>query len=71
MIMDIQAITTFISTVGFPIACVCYLFMSQSKEREAHEQEARAWTEAIHNNTIAITELTAYIRARDAQHEGG
>lgn len=68
--MDIQAITTFISSVGFPIACVCYLFMAQSKEREAHEQEAKAWTDAIHNNTIAITQLTEYIKARDA-HESG
>lgn len=69
--MDIQAITTFISSVGFPIACVCYLFMSQSKEREAHEAEAKAWTDAIHNNTIAITQLTEYIRARDARNESG
>ncbi len=62
--MDINAITTFIQTLGFPIACVCYLFYSQSKERESHESEARAWTEALHNNTIAITQLTDYIKGR-------
>ena len=62
-IMDIMpAITTFIQTLGFPIACVCYLFYAQAKEREAHTAESKAWVEALHNNTLAIQELTDVIK---------
>ena len=61
--MDIQAITTAISTLGFPIFCVIYLLQSQTKERELHAQEAKAWTEALHNNTIALTQLTDFIKS--------
>lgn len=62
--MDMSAITTFIQTLGFPIACVVYLFYAQSKEREAHEIESKAWTEALHNNTLAITKLSDIINER-------
>ena len=62
--MDISGITTFIQTLGFPIACVCYLFYSQAKEREAHESEAKAGTDALHNNTLAIQHLTDIIASR-------
>lgn len=60
--MDIQVITTFIQTVGFPIACVCYLLYAQSKDREQHAIESKQWTDALTNNTIALTELTAFIK---------
>lgn len=62
--MDASAITTFIQTLGFPIACVCYLFYSQAKEREQHALESRNWSEALHNNTIALTQLTDFIKER-------
>lgn len=62
--MDPNAITTFIQTLGFPIACVCYLFYSQAKEREQHALESRNWSEALHNNTIALTQLTDFIKDR-------
>lgn len=62
--MDPNAITTFIQTLGFPIACVCYLFYSQAKEREQHALESRNWSEALHNNTIALTQLTDFIKER-------
>ena len=57
----IKTVTDFIQQLGFPIACVCYLFYSQSKEREAHTAEAKAWTDALHNNTLAIQKLTDII----------
>lgn len=60
--MDLSNIINFIQTLGFPIACVCYLFYSQNKERENHAAEAKNWTEALHNNTLALTELTTFIR---------
>ena len=60
----IKTVTDFIQQLGFPIACVCYLFYSQSKEREAHEAESKAWTDALHNNTLAIQKLTDIISER-------
>lgn len=62
--MDINAIMQFIQNFGFPTACVCYLFYSHAKEREAHKDEAKSWTEALHNNTLAITQLTDFIKER-------
>lgn len=67
--MDPNAITTFIQTLGFPIACVCYLFYSQAKEREQHALESRNWSEALHNNTIALTQLTDFIKDRFKDNE--
>ncbi len=60
----LKPLTEFIQQLGFPIACVCYLFYSQSKEREAHEKESKAWTDALHNNTLAIQKLTDIISER-------
>lgn len=62
-IMDIiNAIISFIQSLGFPIACVCYLLYAQAKEREAHAAESKAWVEALHHNTLAIQQLTDVIK---------
>ena len=53
----VQLITTLISNVGFPIACVCYMFYSQQKEREAHAIESKAWVEALDRNTQVMERL--------------
>lgn len=71
--MDVNAISTMIGTLGFPIACVIALFIREGKDAEARreerriEREARAeetdkWTTALNNNTMAIRELVDYIR---------
>lgn len=62
--MDISTIQTFIQTLGFPIACVVYLFYSTQKERELHAEESKQWQEALQNNTLALTKLTDYIESR-------
>lgn len=59
--MDISGITQLITQLGFPIACVIYLFYAQAKERDAHAAESKAWTDALHNNTLAIQKLTDYL----------
>ena len=53
----VQLITTLISNVGFPIACVCYLFYSKQKAREAHAVESKAWGEALDRNTQVMERL--------------
>ena len=33
-----EEIVSIVSNVGFPIACVCVMFMQMKKERESHKQ---------------------------------
>lgn len=57
IIVDVGVITQLIANLGFPIACVVALFWSWSKEREDHKNEMSAMTEALNNNTVAITKI--------------
>ena len=61
-------IVNIISTVGFPIACCCamawYVKYITDKNREQieamnqkHKEEMDSVTEAINNNTVALTTL--------------
>lgn len=67
--MDIQTITTLISTVGFPIVmtgAMAYFVkytIDQNNLRidrlnESHQAEMNQVTEALNNNTLAIQHLT-------------
>lgn len=53
----VQIITTLISNVGFPIACVCVMFYMQYKEREAHKSETAELATAIQNNTVVMEKI--------------
>jgi len=55
--MDIQAITTLIGSLGFPIAACIAMFSMLNKERDQRIQEMEKFTEAINNNTIALKAL--------------
>ena len=55
--MDLGEIQTIISNLGFPIACVVAMFWMMNKEREDHKEEMQKVTEALNNNTLALTEL--------------
>ena len=59
--MDVNAITTLVSNVGVPCACLIATFYLWFKETEAHKDEMSKMTEALNNNTIAITKLTEHI----------
>lgn len=50
-------VVNLISNLGFPIACVVALFYLLNKQREEHKEECVKFTEAINNNTIALTKL--------------
>lgn len=74
--MDVQAIMTAITTVGFPIVCCCamgwYVKYSTDKNREEisklneqHKQEMNEVTQAVNNNTIALTKLCDLIQGRE------
>lgn len=55
--MDVNAITTIISTVGFPIAMSIYMLYTLQKMNENHRTEIDNLRQAIENNTIAIVKL--------------
>lgn len=40
--MELDALTTIICNMGFPIACCCYLFYSNDKMRNTLEQNTKA-----------------------------
>lgn len=55
--MDISAVTTLIGSLGFPIVCCITMFYYMVKQGEQHKQEMDKVTEALNNNTIALTKL--------------
>ena len=60
--MDINTITQFIGTLGFPIAACCVLFWYLQKESENHKQEMNTMRDAINANTSIIAELKSLIQ---------
>lgn len=57
--MDAATLTQLIGSLGFPIAACIALFWQNAKQSEQHAAEMQAITEAVNNNTVAITELSA------------
>lgn len=56
--MEINEIMTIIGNYGFPIVCCIALYWRGIKQDEAHQAEMTKITEALNNNTLAITKLT-------------
>lgn len=67
--MDAGTISELISTVGFPIVCFCacawYVKYREDKNDEKidklntlHDEENKRMTDALNNNTLALTRLT-------------
>lgn len=56
--MDIQAISTLISTLGFPIAACIYMAIINQKQSQSHKEEMTKMTDAIDSLKIAIVTLT-------------
>lgn len=60
---EVEVITTLISNMGFPIACVIAMFWMWNKEREDHKAESEKWIEALNNNTLVIQKLLTRMEA--------
>ena len=54
--MDISAITSFISSVGFPIAVVCYLFYYQKTVLDTFRDQMQENTRAMQSLVQEIQE---------------
>lgn len=65
--MDVNAITTLVSNVGVPCACLIATFYLWLKETDAHKDEMSKMTEALNNNTIALTKLTEHITRSESE----
>lgn len=59
--MDVQAVTTLISTVGFPIVACIYMAYLVKDMNEKHSAETSTLKESINANTTAISELKVLI----------
>lgn len=79
--IDIQGITTIIGTLGFPIAACVVLFWQNWKQSEMHknaldmlsksqQEMSKQMTEAIQNNTIALSVLSTKIDVFGAAKDG-
>ena len=55
--MDTTQIVQAIGSLGFPIVACCALFWYLNKERESHQIEMKAVTDALNRNTEALLEL--------------
>ena len=55
--MDVQAVTSIITTVGFPIAVCLICFWYIKKMQEQHKAETDKLAEALNNNTLVIQKL--------------
>lgn len=56
--MNINDVMTAISTLGFPIVMCGALFWKMLRQDEQHKEEMDKLSEALNNNTLALTKLT-------------
>ena len=55
--MDVSALTSLISSVGFPIVCCIYLIYSNNKTAEKHTEEVEKLRVTVENNTKVMLKL--------------
>lgn len=51
-----------VSTVGFPIACCCFLLWQNSKQDQYNREQQAKLRETIDNNTRSIEGLSAIVQ---------
>ena len=52
-----QTVINLIKDLGFPIAVCIAMFWLNNKQVEQHKEEMSKVTDALNNNTLALTEL--------------
>lgn len=55
--MDVSGIVQVVGSLGFPIAACIAVFWYLMKESENHKTEVSKLSDALQNNTIALTKL--------------
>lgn len=59
--MDLNSFTALIGSLGFPIVMCLLLYYRMDKQDENHKTEMEKITEALNNNTQALTALATKI----------
>lgn len=57
-----EEIVQMISTVGFPIACCCFLLWQNSKQDQYNREQQEKLRETINNNTRSIEGLQELVK---------
>lgn len=60
--MDVNAIVSLVSNVGFPVAVCVALFFYMEKQNERHQNETDKLNETVQSNTKVLTELCTLIK---------
>lgn len=60
--MDMNAVISLISNVGFPIAVCVALFYFMMKQEERHKEETDKLSSTVEANTKVLTELCTLIK---------
>ncbi len=60
--MDVNAIITAITTVGFPIVACGALFWLVNKLNDSHKEEVNALRDVLERNTQSIIELKDFLK---------
>lgn len=60
--MDVNAIISIVSNVGFPVAVCVALFFYMEKQNERHQNETDKLNETVQSNTKVLTELCTLIK---------
>lgn len=60
-----------VSTVGFPIACCCFLLWQNSKQDQYNREQQEKLRETIGNNTRSIEELGKIVQQLAAMMKEG
>lgn len=63
--MDANTIIQLVGSLGFPIVMCCALFWRMVKSDEQHKAEMDKLSEALNNNTIALTKLSDKLEKGD------
>lgn len=55
--MDVNALTTLVGSLGFPIVACGAMFYEMHQQSKRHAEEMEKVSDALNNNTLALTEL--------------
>lgn len=56
--MDVNTLIQIVGSLGFPIVACGALFWRMIKSDEQHKEEMNKISDALNNNTVALTRLT-------------
>ena len=62
-----QTFVQFLQQMGFPIAICCYLLYDRRLSDDAHKEESIKMTEALNNNTLALSRILEVLRIGEGE----